>query len=121
MREIKLRIRLKSNYKDEYCTLYNSVFDKNIGIAFYPINKDEWDILSVDEYTGINDCKGKELYENDKIKINGNIAIIESKEYLHQSLGYRDHKEHRNCSEINLTIYKFEKQIEYAGDIYETH
>jgi len=65
MREIKLRIRLKSNYKEEYCTIYNSVFDKNIGIAFYPINKEEWDILSVDQSTGLQDKNGKEIYEGD--------------------------------------------------------
>lgn len=70
---MKVRILLKAK-KDwstytvgDTMTLYNDVFDKNIGIAFYPIEKDKWEVISYDIYTGVNDKHEKEIYQRDVI------------------------------------------------------
>ena len=40
----------------------------------YPIDK-RWDILSCDEYTGLNDSEGKGIYENDYCELGGGETV----------------------------------------------
>lgn len=75
---MKVRIILKAR-KDfgtikvgETMTLYNEVFDENVGIAFYPIEKDKWEVIRYDLFSGVKDVNGKDIYSGDVIKQFGN-------------------------------------------------
>jgi hypothetical protein len=49
--------------KGETMLLCNEVFCALTGIAFYPIDRDKWAIVSYRKFTGLTDKNSKELYE----------------------------------------------------------
>ena len=55
--------------KDETLTLINEIFDINNGIAFFPIDKKQWDVISFSLFTGLKDENKDDIYEGDKIRI----------------------------------------------------
>ncbi len=65
-REIRFRFRLKQRYDKSNLTVYISLMDYKNGLIRYPIDTNEWEILTVDEFTGLKDKNGKEIYECDK-------------------------------------------------------
>ncbi len=64
MREIKFRYRLEEYSTGKIITDYFDLDD--YGIRFFDRNK--WKILSRDEFTGLKDCKGNQIYEGDIVK-----------------------------------------------------
>jgi hypothetical protein len=68
-REIKFRIRLERinsvEYADTFCTIYVPLSDEKNGLLEFPIELDVWKILSIEQYTGLKDCNGKEIYEGE--------------------------------------------------------
>jgi uncharacterized phage protein (TIGR01671 family) len=72
MIEPKFRITLKASSdinghkKGDTVIIINEIFDRKNGIAFYPIDK-EFEIISKDEFTGLFDKNGKEIFEKDAI------------------------------------------------------
>ena len=65
MREIKFRFQLKNKNDNSIIFQIIPLFDYKNGLIKYPIDTNEWEILSIDEYTGLKDKNGKEIYEND--------------------------------------------------------
>lgn len=82
MRKIKVRIRLKNKVTGELLTMYNEIFSPLNGIAFFPIMKDTFEVLSADRYTDIKDENDIEIYEGDIVKCRGldTIEIVKVKD-----------------------------------------
>ena len=68
MREHKYRIRLKAKDNGKIITIYNNIFYLKTGVAFYPIDLNQYKVLSTEQYTGKKDNKGVEIYDGDKLR-----------------------------------------------------
>jgi hypothetical protein len=64
--EIKLKAKEPINgyKKDETVIIVNSIFDRNIGIAFFPINKN-FEIVYHRQFTGNKDKNGTDIFDGD--------------------------------------------------------
>lgn len=71
--EVKFEIKLKAKepingYKTgETVIIVNPIFDRNIGIAFFPIDKN-FDIVYQRQFIGVVDENKKDVYLGDKVK-----------------------------------------------------
>lgn len=122
--EIKLRIRLKNKITGEILTMYNSVFDAMNGIAWFEIDRKLFELLSFDQYIGINDANNKEIYVNDIIK-HPNATEPEDFGWL---IEYEDFSFKKKCVRLvngevlKTSISKFYvPKCEVIGNVYDNH
>lgn len=71
---MKVRIILEAK-KDFGCTLkgnrmiiINDIFCPNTGIAFFPIDYKQWEVISHNQFTGIKAVDKKEIFNGDYIE-----------------------------------------------------
>ena len=71
---MKVRIILEakkdfgSTLKGNRMTITNEVFCPNTGIAFFPIDYKQWEVISYNQFTGFLDTNNKEVYNSDYIE-----------------------------------------------------
>jgi hypothetical protein len=71
---MKVRIILKAKEdfgsikKDSNFTIFNDIFDIKNGIAFFPINKDQWEVVSYDKCSEYKDENDKYIFEKDYVE-----------------------------------------------------
>jgi len=68
MREIRFRYRLKDR-DGKIETVCAPLHSESNGTMQFPINLKYWEVLSIDEYTGLHDKNGQEIYEGDIVQL----------------------------------------------------
>jgi len=124
MREIKFRYRIKQKNNPEIRTLILPLHD--LEFNFYEdIIKNNWEVLSKDQFTGLKDKNGKEIYERDIVNCRGYQDKIYSIGEVYWSditaqiyIGCHYNNNLLN-PEFSLRIVEDVKELEVIGNIYE--
>jgi len=124
MRTIKFRFRLKliidkwgSYKKDDVDTFFISLLGNENGLIRYGIDK-QWEVISCDQFTGLTDKNGREIYEGD---------ILKDEDDSNEVVYFCDEEsQFRSCvKDFDLGLYsrpmvkRFEKHYEVIGNIHE--
>lgn len=88
MRQIQFRFRLKSKIDSELICVCIELYNEMNGLINFPIELDKWEILSIDQYTGINDINEKKIYENDNVKFID--SLYHKKRKISGVVGFQD-------------------------------
>ena len=77
---IKFRFRLKSKEDSKIITIYTELYNPDYfnDILQCPIDLNEWEVLSIDRFTGLKDRLSNSIYENDIIASNNSSHYIKS-------------------------------------------
>ena len=122
--KVRLILKLKKDWAGskvgDTMTLHNDVFNEGTGIAFFPIERDKWEVIGHDLFTEVKDLNGNEIYANDKISVKDNLTWI-TKENP-KNIGVVKFKEGKFYSDGTNTKYDigvWQKKIEVVGNVYE--
>lgn len=125
MREIKFRIWLRAiaevnGYSaGQELVIYNSIFDRKNGVAFYPIDF-KYEIVAQNQYTGLKDKNGKDVYTGDFVRQSNTLYEIRD---CVGGWECQIWQELKNGGAIEGSCYVFsclsEKYCEVIGNIYE--
>lgn len=124
--EIKLIAKEAINgYKsDETVIIVNPIFDKSMGLAFFPIQKN-FDILYQRQFVGQQDKNKKDIFNGDIVKVGGLIEVVEIIDgilcsYSHEIYGKRTSVSVFDEDDIVVRDSNYFENYEVIGNIYET-
>lgn len=113
MREIKFRIRnLSTDIFEDLARMTICIDDK--GIEIYTLDGDLLEDYEINQYTGLKDISGKEIYEGDIVQRNmpGGVKFI-GKVIFHESSFMIDN------SKYKTHLFSYIDEITIKGNIYE--
>lgn len=94
--------------KGEIITIFNDIVDPDNGVLLYPIEIENWDIISYDNFTGQIDKNLEMIYENDTIT-NGKATftlVWDNFQWICEGHG----RENKSLNELsNVILEKYEK------------
>ncbi|MEO2600997.1 YopX family protein [Clostridium butyricum] len=117
MREIKFRAWYKGVHSGEMIYDIQNEFEERINLGMdsfgHYLNKDSFEVM---QYTGLKDCKGKEIYEGDIAIVNNKIfKIVYSKGSF---VIYNGNSNIHLIYDLNIEDNKI-NNMEVIGNIYE--
>jgi len=71
----KIILKHKDSEKDEVLVLYNEIFNKNNGVAFFEIERDKWELIDYKLFVFTR--KNVDYYEGDKVLVKGTKRVRE--------------------------------------------
>jgi hypothetical protein len=71
----KITLKHKDSEDGEILVMYNEVFNKSNGVAFFEIEKDKWDLIDYKPF--VFSAKGVDYYEGDRVIVKGRKRIGE--------------------------------------------
>lgn len=122
MREIKFRAWNKDVYSNKMIYDIQNEFEERINLGMdsfgHYLNKDSFEVM---QYTGLKDCKGKEIYESDivKYKAETNEGIGYIKFEFSCFIIYWTNNKTFNDSFSSMFYTQCSSKIEVIGNIYE--
>lgn len=71
----KIILKHKDSEKDEILVLYNEIFNKNNGVAFFKIEHEKWELINFKPF--VFSKNNVDYYEDDKVLVRGTKRIGE--------------------------------------------
>jgi hypothetical protein len=116
-REINLRIRLRMKLdswgtynKGDIDTFHFVLLNNNYGLMKYPIEFDKWEIVSCDQFTGLDDSRMENIYEGDILKNDFATYVVEFSDGCFHACNTEE--------EDNVPLYVHNQNSEIIGNIH---
>jgi hypothetical protein len=116
MKNIRFRFVLISKKDKDRLIMCANLNDDANGLLQFPIDLDYWEISSIGQFTGLLDKNGKEIYENDVVKLND--ATISCVHFVGGAFMCSDRSIFPPHSQVYSMIKEWES-VEVIGNIHE--
>lgn len=116
-RVIMLRIRLRMKLdswgvykKGDIETFHFTLINDSYGLLKYPIEFDKWEIVSCDQFTGLDDSRMENIYEGDILKNDFGTYVVEFSDGCFHACNVAE--------EDNVPLYVHNQNSEIIGNIH---
>jgi hypothetical protein len=119
MREFKFKYRLKNKIDGQIITVIANLYNEFNGTMQYPIELDKWEVLSIDEWTGLKDKMENMICENDIVEVDNCIPQYQQVEFIEGGFCLTNPKVEGYPTDINICYPSIGCQLLVVGNIYE--